>query len=84
MEVVKNLAAALGIIFLIVLVPYIFAEGWKGFPLAARAWGLWLLGILGIGLMGALAFVLLNNLVCVIAVVLGLALMTVLVRSFRR
>ena len=84
MEVVKNLAAALGIIFLIVLVPYIFAEGWKGFPLAARAWGLWLLGILGVGLMGVLVFVLLRNLVYVIAVVLGLALVTVLVRSFRR
>ena len=84
MEVVKNIAVVLGILFLIVLVPYIFAEGWKGFSFAARAWVLWLLGILGIGLVGALAFVLLNNLVYVIAVVLGLALVTVLVRSFRR
>ena len=84
MEVAKNLGAALGIIFLIVLVPYMLAEGWKGFPLAAKAWGLWLSGILGMGLVGVLAFVLLRNLGYVIAVVLGLALVIVLVRSFRR
>ena len=84
MEVVKNIAVVLGILFLIILVPDILARAWKGFPLAAKALGLWLLGILGVGLVGALAFVFLNNVVYVIAVVLGLALVTVLVRSFRR
>ncbi|MBA7654741.1 hypothetical protein ES703_62630 [subsurface metagenome] len=84
MEVAKNLVAALGIIFLIVLVPYILAEGWKGFSLGAKAQGLWLLGMLGIGLAGALALVLLHNLVYVIAVVLGLAFVIVLARSFRK
>ncbi len=84
MDVAKNLAVALGIIFLIVLVPYILAKGRKGFPLAAKAWGLWLLGMLGMGLAGVLAFVFLRNLVYVIAVVLGLALVITLARSFRR
>ena len=69
MEVVKNLAVVLGIIFLIVLVPYILAEGWKGFTLAAKAWGLWLISMLGIGFVGVLVFVVLRNLGYVIAIV---------------
>ena len=84
MEVAKILGAALGIIFLIVLVPYILAEGWKGFPLAAKAWSLWLLGMLGAGLVGILAFVLLRNLAYVIAIVLSFALVIALARNFRR
>jgi hypothetical protein len=58
-DVVKNIAVVLGIIFLIILIPYLLAEGWKGFSLGTKAWGLWILGYLGLALMGGLILFLL-------------------------
>lgn len=70
--------------FLIVLISYILAKVWKGFPLADKPWGLWLLGMVGVPLAVALASTLLTNLDYVITAVLGLGLVLVMIRSFRR
>ncbi len=50
----KDALVIIGIIYLIFLIPYLLVEGRRGFSIAAKSLAFWIMGMLGLVVIGGL------------------------------